>query len=169
MSRHSRWLQVTHTAKAVHSSGGLSLVSYRGCPGSSPLQVMWDMWGESDTGAGFLRVLQFPLPILIPPTTQLSPIVREWWNRSVSGRHTNRTQSHPTPRKQKTHIYVHSHDGALRGYRRLNTGRYVWLIQTLPTEAAHPIWYAELVQHATGMRFDLRVTWVWRWGGRRKP
>jgi hypothetical protein len=24
--------------------------------------------GQSGTGAGFLRVLQFPLPILIPPT-----------------------------------------------------------------------------------------------------
>jgi hypothetical protein len=23
--------------------------------------------GQSDTGAGFLRVLQFPLPIIIPP------------------------------------------------------------------------------------------------------
>jgi hypothetical protein len=27
------------------------------------------IWGgQSGTGAGFLRVLQFPLPILIPPT-----------------------------------------------------------------------------------------------------
>jgi hypothetical protein len=28
--------------------------------------------GQSGTGAGFLRVLRFPLPILIPPTTPLS-------------------------------------------------------------------------------------------------
>jgi hypothetical protein len=52
--------------------------------------------GQSGTGAGFLRVLLFPLPILIPPTApHSSPIVRGWYNRPVSGRRTKWTQSHP--------------------------------------------------------------------------
>jgi hypothetical protein len=35
--------------------------------------------GRSGTGAGFLRVLRFPLPILIPPTApHSSSIVRGW-------------------------------------------------------------------------------------------
>jgi hypothetical protein len=54
--------------------------------------------GLSGIGAGFLRVLQFPLPILIPPNALYSSIIRSWYNRSVSGRRTKWTQSHPTPR-----------------------------------------------------------------------
>jgi hypothetical protein len=39
--------------------------------------------GQSGTGAGFLRVLWFPLPILIPPTAPYSssPIIWGWYNR----------------------------------------------------------------------------------------
>jgi hypothetical protein len=35
---------------------------------------------QSGTGTGFLRVLRFPLPILIPPTAQHSPSssIRGW-------------------------------------------------------------------------------------------
>jgi hypothetical protein len=38
--------------------------------------------GRSGTGAGFLRVLRFPLPILIPPTASHSSasITRGWYN-----------------------------------------------------------------------------------------
>jgi hypothetical protein len=40
--------------------------------------------GQSCTGAGLLRVLRFPLPILIRPTAPLSsPIIRGWYSRSV--------------------------------------------------------------------------------------
>jgi hypothetical protein len=57
--------------------------------------------GQSDTEAGFPRVLRFPLPILIPPTAPYSSfIIRDWYNRSVSGRRTKWTQSHPTPRNE---------------------------------------------------------------------
>jgi hypothetical protein len=60
--------------------------------------------GQSGTGAGFLRVLRFPLPILIPPTAphSSSSIVRGWYNRPNSGRRTKWTQSHPTARKRNT-------------------------------------------------------------------
>jgi hypothetical protein len=55
--------------------------------------------GQSGNGASFLRVLRFPLPILIPPTAphSSSSIIRGWYNRPVSGRRTNWTQFHPTP------------------------------------------------------------------------
>jgi hypothetical protein len=40
--------------------------------------------GQSGTGAGFLRVLRFPLPIIPPISTQsTSPIIWGWYNRPV--------------------------------------------------------------------------------------
>jgi hypothetical protein len=53
--------------------------------------------GQSGSGAGFLRVLRFPLPIFIPPIAlqSHSPIIWGWYNRpevaAVQG-----TYSHPT-------------------------------------------------------------------------
>jgi hypothetical protein len=48
--------------------------------------------GQSGNGAGFLRVLRFPLPFLIPPTAlHSSSIIRGWYNRPNSGRRTERT------------------------------------------------------------------------------
>jgi hypothetical protein len=46
--------------------------------------------GHIGAGAGFLRVLRFPLPILIPPTVprSQSSIIRGWYNRPNSGRRT---------------------------------------------------------------------------------
>jgi hypothetical protein len=46
--------------------------------------------GRSGTGAGFLLVLQFPLPIRIPPTAPHSSpsVVQGWYNRPVSNRRT---------------------------------------------------------------------------------
>jgi hypothetical protein len=50
----------------------------------------------SGTGAGFLRVLRFPLPIRIPPISpQSSSIIWGWYNTLNSGRSTKWTQSHP--------------------------------------------------------------------------
>jgi hypothetical protein len=63
--------------------------------------------GQSDTGAGFLRVLRFPLPILIPLTAphSSSSIIRGWYNRTIIGRRTKWTQSHPSPRNLKKKTY----------------------------------------------------------------
>jgi hypothetical protein len=46
-----------------------SLVSHRGDPGSNPGQVMWDLWWTKWHWGRFFRVLPFPLPSVIPPTT----------------------------------------------------------------------------------------------------
>jgi hypothetical protein len=62
--------------------------------------------GQSSTGAGFIRVLQFPLPILIPPTTPHSSIIRGWYNMPNIGRRTKWTPSHPTPRGGELYRYV---------------------------------------------------------------
>jgi hypothetical protein len=50
--------------------------------------------------AGFLRVLWFSLPILIPLTApqSSSTIILGWYNRPISVRCTEWTQSHPTTR-----------------------------------------------------------------------
>jgi hypothetical protein len=59
--------------------------------------------GRSGTGAGFLRILRFPFPILIPSTAPQpsTSIIWGWYNRPNSGRSTKWTQSHPM-RKTKT-------------------------------------------------------------------
>jgi hypothetical protein len=59
--------------------------------------------GRNGTGTGFLRVLRFPLQILIPPTAprSSSSVSRGWYSRLISGRHTKWTQSHPTPKNLK--------------------------------------------------------------------
>jgi hypothetical protein len=56
--------------------------------------------GQSGTGAGFLRVLQFPLPVLILCSSprSSSSVIEDWYSRPNSGRHTKWTQSHPAPR-----------------------------------------------------------------------
>jgi hypothetical protein len=40
---------------------------------------------QSGAGTGFLRVLRFPLPIFIPPTTPQTPsyIIWGWYNRPI--------------------------------------------------------------------------------------
>jgi hypothetical protein len=53
---------------------------------------------QSGAGAGILRVLRFPLPILIPPTAphSSSSLIRGWDIRPDSGQPTKWIQSHPT-------------------------------------------------------------------------
>jgi hypothetical protein len=56
---------------------------------------------QSGIGAGFIRVLRFPLLILILPAAPHSSlsITGGWYNRPISGRRTKWTESHPTPRR----------------------------------------------------------------------
>jgi hypothetical protein len=59
--------------------------------------------GQRGTGAGFLRVLKFPLPIRIPPIApQSSSVIWGWYSMPNSGRSTKWTQSHPM-RKKNSH------------------------------------------------------------------
>jgi hypothetical protein len=65
--------------------------------------------GQNGTGEGFLRVLQFPLPILIPPTaSHPSSIVRVWYNIPVSDRRTKWTSlTSPQETKLTTSFLLH--------------------------------------------------------------
>jgi hypothetical protein len=72
--------------------------------------------GQSGTGAGFLLVLRFSLPILNPPTVpHSSSIIRAWYNRPVSGRRNKWAPSHSTSRHEKNNKLdedeVHTPDG----------------------------------------------------------
>jgi hypothetical protein len=59
--------------------------------------------GQSGTEAGFLQILRFPPPILLPPTAprSSSSTIRSWYNRPDGGRSTKWTQSHHRPQKLK--------------------------------------------------------------------
>jgi hypothetical protein len=50
------------TLCVCHSSGGQSPASHSSIPRSNLGQVSWDVWWRKWHGAGFLRVLLFPLP-----------------------------------------------------------------------------------------------------------
>jgi hypothetical protein len=54
--------------------------------------------GQSGSGAGFLRVLRFALPIFIPPISPQPPssIIWGWYNRPVVAAVPSGLKSHPT-------------------------------------------------------------------------
>jgi hypothetical protein len=87
--------------RPCHSSGAVS----RRFPAATPrvrsqVRFCGICSRQSGTGVGILRVLRFPLPILIPLTAPQSSffIIRNWYNRPNSGRRTMWTQSYPTLR-----------------------------------------------------------------------
>jgi hypothetical protein len=57
--------------------------------------------GQSGAGAGFLRVLQFPLPIFIPPNSRSSQSPGAGYNKPVGGRRAEWTQFDSTPPTKK--------------------------------------------------------------------
>jgi hypothetical protein len=60
--------------------------------------------GQSGTTTGFLWVLRFPLPILPTGPRSSLYIIRDWYNRPISGRRTKWTQSHHNQRKKEDHF-----------------------------------------------------------------
>jgi hypothetical protein len=59
---------------------------------------------QSGTGAGFLRVLRFPLPIFIPPIGPQSPssIIWDWYNRPEEAAVPSGLSLTPGARERKT-------------------------------------------------------------------
>jgi hypothetical protein len=69
--------------------------------------------GQSGTGAGFLRVLRFPLAILIAPTAphSSSSIIRGWYNKASYWPmyQVDSVSAHPKKnKKKKTHMFSHA-------------------------------------------------------------
>jgi hypothetical protein len=92
--------------RPCHSSGGESPVSHRGGLSSSPGQVVCDLLWTKWYWGRFSSSTYVFLPILIPPTApHSSSVIRGWYNSPVSGRHSKRTQSQPTPRNRKRKLY----------------------------------------------------------------
>jgi hypothetical protein len=77
--------------------------------------------GQSGAGAGFLRVLRFPLPF-IPPNFPSSQITRGRYNRPVSGRRAEWTQFelHPPLCKLKKIGVKHQYHGRSTGLLRIH-------------------------------------------------
>lgn len=50
------------------------------------------------SGADFLQISLFPVPVLIPPTAPYSSIFWGWYSEPTSGLRAEWTQSHPIPR-----------------------------------------------------------------------
>jgi hypothetical protein len=68
----------------------------------SEVKSCWIYCLQIGTGAGFFRVLRFPLPVLMPPTApHLSSVIHGWYSRPSRGRRTKWTQSQPTTRNYK--------------------------------------------------------------------
>jgi hypothetical protein len=80
--------------RSRRSSGGKFPVCHRS--GRSQDRSCGICGGHCGTGAGFLRVLRFPLTIIpsAPPHSSLY-VIRGWYNRLNCGRRIKWTQSHP--------------------------------------------------------------------------
>jgi hypothetical protein len=100
--------------------------------------------GQSGTGAGFLQVLCLPSSILIPPTApHSSSIIRGWYNRPISGRHTKRFSLTPS-QVTKVKIY-HVHN-----FRNVGTTEY----STLTLNEEHVDKYAKAMWHNKFMNYQ---------------
>jgi hypothetical protein len=85
--------------RSCYSSGDYALVSHLGCLVLAKVRSCGTC-GPSGTGAGFLRVLRFSLPLIPSTAPNSSSITRGWSNRPNIGRCTKWTQYHPIPPKK---------------------------------------------------------------------
>jgi hypothetical protein len=61
--------------------------------GLSPNKVMWDFYRQNGTGICFIRVLRFPLPIILPNALNpFSCMIWGWYTKPNSGRRARWTQ-----------------------------------------------------------------------------
>jgi hypothetical protein len=89
-----------------HNLGGLSLASHLGDPGSSPGQVMWDLWWTKRHWGRFPRSTSVSLPILIPPTSPHSYVIRAGTiGQLVADVRSGFSLTPPQETKKKTSIY----------------------------------------------------------------
>jgi hypothetical protein len=95
---HRGWKQTTDSLSyGTASLEGCSLfttAAYR----SSQVRPYEVCDGKSATLTGFIRVFWCLLPILAPPNPPNTSIIRGWYNRPISGRRTECTQSYPFKR-----------------------------------------------------------------------
>jgi hypothetical protein len=82
--------------------------------------------GQSGAGADFLRVLQFPMPIFIPPNSPSSYSPGAGYNRPMSGRRAEWAQLDSTPptdavekRKWNYDHQIHSQSSYTLSYRHI--------------------------------------------------
>jgi hypothetical protein len=70
-------------SEEVWHQPGFDLSSFSNVTNNTRIWSSGICGGQSGTGAGFLRVLRFPLPIFIPPIAPQSPssIIWGWYNR----------------------------------------------------------------------------------------
>jgi hypothetical protein len=76
--------------------------------------------GQSGTRAGFLQVLLFPLPVILPLTVPHSSIIWGWYYRPNSGWCSKWTRSHPARNKLNSHLDVAARAGRAPSKEGLN-------------------------------------------------
>jgi hypothetical protein len=95
--------------------------------------------GQSGAGAGFLRVLRFPLSIFIPPNSPSSSIIRGWYNRPFSGRRGPSLDSTPPPPtrriiKRTGYYFLHFWSHVLERFRL----SILFVLKSYETETDEP-------------------------------
>jgi hypothetical protein len=85
--KHSAYKSILVEGRAIAQAVSRGLPT--AAVGSSPGQVMWDLWWTKWHWGRLSPRIRFPLPIRIPPTApHSSSIIRGWYNRINSDRST---------------------------------------------------------------------------------